>query len=275
MKDMYYQGIPPAECPHPHPDWTEYHCHHPEASYYMTAYDIACLHGYEGTEEEWLKSLQGLTNYEIYMKHHPDSTLTEAEWEAVTDAAKLEAMAAAETAVDSALRAELAADAAEAEKDAAVAAIRSKGVETLASIPDDYATLAAKVAGLQQRVLANGVGLSLRLRKNRTTSRWFPKQIGHVPDLNDFYMDGMTEIRLDNKNAETPVYIANTPRGLNVSGCFLRVTKYQYDDYVMQEMFPFDENLRGQVWCRIFDRKHDSNAVKLDAWFLLTGTFFR
>lgn len=272
-RDMYGMGgcLPP-ECGHEHPEWTPYpHGRPPRSPYYMTAYDIAVLNGFNGTVEEWLKSLIGKTNYEIYLELHPDNPMTLEEWEAATDEAKLVAVAAQAAAELARDRAESAAEIAVEERNTAVAAIHSKGVETLASIPDDYATLAAKVAGLQQRVLAHGVGLSLRLRKGRTTSRWFPKQIGHTPDCNTFLMDGVTYLYLEPDSEGRQVYLGNGPEGIQVARAFLRTTKYQYGTYVMQELFPFDDDNRGQVWVRVF-KKGWSDEDKRRAWGMVGGS---
>ena len=44
----------------------------------LSAYDIAVLHGFTGTEEEWLEYLQGESAYEVAVKNGFDGT--EEEW---------------------------------------------------------------------------------------------------------------------------------------------------------------------------------------------------
>lgn len=43
-------------------------------------YEIAVRNGFEGTEAEWLKSIEGLSAYEVFLKTFPDSTMNEMQW---------------------------------------------------------------------------------------------------------------------------------------------------------------------------------------------------
>ncbi len=45
--------------------------------YYLTAYGIAVKHGFKGSEEEWLESLEGKDAYETAKKHGFDGTYDE------------------------------------------------------------------------------------------------------------------------------------------------------------------------------------------------------
>lgn len=59
-KDMYgTSGHSPCPPPHSENGWVPYNCVPGQRSYYLTAYDIACLHGFRGSEEDWLESLRG------------------------------------------------------------------------------------------------------------------------------------------------------------------------------------------------------------------------
>ncbi len=116
--------------------------------YYLSAYGLAVLHGYEGTEEEWLASLQGEGAYEQAVAGGYTGTEEEfndalANFKTLAEGA-VAAKDDAETARDEAAAAQSAAEA--AKRDAASSAETAGQAASTASLMQSNAELAAQEA---------------------------------------------------------------------------------------------------------------------------------
>lgn len=173
MRDMYNQHCHPPEPCGPHPEWTPYpHPGHPPVSYYMTAYDIAVKYGYDGTEEEWLKTLKGATGfsaYEIAVEHGYEGT--EDEWNAEVNLSMTEAMLARDEAVS--------ASAAAQESEQQVA-------DMMRGLPDGYADVCGKLEALRRRVAAHSAAIIDSVQKDTLFYKYRPIDTDDLPNLDDY-----------------------------------------------------------------------------------------
>lgn len=195
MRDMYNQHCHPPEPCGPHPEWTPYqHPGHPPVSYYMTAYDIAVKYGYDGTEEEWLKTLKGATGfsaYEIAVEHGYEGT--EDEWNAEVNAAMMAAMAARDDASIFAQAAQTA---------------KQQVADMVRGLPDGYADVCGKLEALRRRVASHSAAIINAVPYNGLFYRFHPVNAGDVPDLDDY----KTETHIEFAIPVTSTLSANVPK---------------------------------------------------------------